>query len=181
MQSHGNLIVLTDAEAGAAGRNDHQVHRRPQRGDIDLIEVVNFAVELHQQRACGAHLHTAGTLAEVGHVGAPVRRRDRDEALHPLEAAEALEVVAADDPAHAEAHQVEALAGGKGPVNEGSELLSEVFERAIAIAGGQIEAVYSPPLARQVAREPIKHPSCVIEAVHQNHWIAIADGVHNKN
>ena len=138
MNGGPHLDVAGLGNGAAAGGDDDGVERGVEAGELEAAEDVGVAFEVAEKGAVRAHLADADAGMKPGGAGALVRGGEGDEVVDALCAAEALDVVAGDEAAHAEGDEVETLVGQLA-VGEGGELLGEFLDgdhAGAAIEGG---------------------------------------------
>ncbi len=94
-----------------------------------------------------------------------MRRGDGDETMDALEPAQPLDVIARDEAAHAEADEVEALAGREGLAHVGIELAGQFIEADLAEARPQAGGVDFAAVGAQVAGERLHLARVFLHAV----------------
>ena len=113
----------------------------------------------------GAHLDGAFRWVEVGRVGSVVGGGEGDKGGAPLSAVEVLEVVTADESAHAESDDLDGLVGSEMGVDIFFELEGEWFEATAAIAGFEAGCIAIKPLLGQLAFQRVEGDPRIEEAV----------------
>src|SRR5581483_4268266 len=141
-----HLDFASDRHMRALRGHDHQIERRPERGELDAIERGDIAVQVAKKFAVRLHLTAAGSRPPACSECSVVRAGNRHQPLHAGESAHALDVIAADEPAHAEADEIDALAFVKIRVDECRELAREFIDAGLAPAWLQSRSQNRPAL-----------------------------------
>src|SRR5947209_5832066 len=127
-------------DGATRGEND-KVEGSPEAGKTNAPQLVRIAVEIPEKIALWPHLADSGRIQKIGHRGPLVWSRNRDKAVDAIEPAEALHIIAANEAAHAEADEIEALAGRKGRVRKARNLSRELIQPELAPTRDQAHRV----------------------------------------
>src|ERR1019366_1544297 len=150
---------------------DHQIERRPDRGKVNAIEYFDIAVEIPEEGASRAHLASAFILPEKCIPGAVVRRRYSNKSLHPFNAAEPLDVVTGNKPAHAEPYHVDAFFTFEAGFHVMDDLPGQPVKSRITIVGHQVQTVHSPALTLQIRSHSAKQRFSVVDAMNKEYRV----------
>jgi hypothetical protein len=101
-----------------AGGNNHKIEWRPDGRRLNPVENSRIAIQILQEVTAGTHLARSRIPPQERCPGAVVRRGNRDESLHAFQTTQPLKIVTGHEPAHAETHQVDELAGRNSRTNE---------------------------------------------------------------
>ena len=169
MQRAGDAEVFRAVPLRTGGRQDDQVGGGAVGDDGDVTELVFGLGELLEELAAGAHLARAFTVTEVGDLGAVVRGGDGKEGIAALRSAELLQVVAADQTAHAKADDDQPLIRAEAGVDLALELRGHDGDAVAAVGGLERgREAFDPALLEVLAEEAEAAPLGLEDAVDQH-------------
>ena len=113
MSYHWDLLIDRTRQARAFGGENDQIQWRPKRGDVEIAQRRAIVVKLLQKSTAGAHLFTSDTPVQKGEQSALIRRRNGDEPIDLPTTFQKLNIITTNQPAHAEANDIEPLVGRK--------------------------------------------------------------------